>query len=639
MPTYQWQSSADDATWSNISGATATIYAPSALTTTTYYRRTAINTCGTVYTSSVKITVYAELTAGAIGSVQSICRGATPAQLTNTTSASGGNTTPTYQWQSSTDNSMFTDISGTTSTTYAPGALTQTTYYRRVASNTCGSVNSNTVTITVYTALNGGTIAADQSICNGKTPTALSSSSAASGGTGTTTYQWQSSTDNSTFTDISGATSTTYAPGALTQTTYYRRVATNICSVNSNTVTITVYATLTAGAIDSAQSICRGATPVQLTNTTSASGGNTTPTYQWQSSADNSTWSDISSATSATYAPGALMATTYYRRAASNTCGTEYTTSVEITVYDELSGGTVSSAQTICNDKTPQSLTGTAPSGGAGGYAYQWEQSADGLTGWTNVAGGSGATSDSYSPPALTQTTWYRRKVIDSQCKDDYTYSSNTVKITVRHLSLYNYPDLRVRVCPDAGTSINLSKYVDTLDLASGYPQWTSLSGIPIGKFDGVISANNLGSRGTYTFTYTVSNPCTTDDITRKVYVEVLNGVRMPRPRDTIVICSDNAEAVNINQIFGIDAGYYDGAWSYYSQNPGNGDVDNYVTESHSSMYYGAVVMNGKGIYNDSSIDYISGTNNKKIVFTYTSKTGSCLGGKPYTIVIILTRS
>jgi hypothetical protein len=114
--------------------------------------------------------------------------------------------------------------------------------------------------------------------------------------------------------------------------------------------------------------------------------------------------------------------------------------------------------------------------------------------------------------------------------------------------------------------------------------------------------------------------------------------------RDTIVICSDYAEAVNINQIFGIDAGYYDGAWSYHSQNPGDGDVDNYVTESHSSVYYGAVIMNGKRIYNDSSIDYISGTNNKKVVFTYKPKpdnclTGSCLCGKSYTIVIILTGS
>jgi hypothetical protein len=309
--------------------------------------------------------------------------------------------------------------------------------------------------------------------------------------------------------------------------------------------------------------------------------------------------------------------------------GCTNTQDVTVSVYGKLSAGAVDSNDTICYGATPKQLSGGSPSGGAGGYKYQWEQSADGSTGWTSITG---ATSASYSPPALTQTTWYRRKVTDSKCS--YVHSSN-VKITVRHPSLYNYPDLRVRVCPDAGTGINLSKYVDTLDLKTGYPQWKTLSGIPIGASNGVISANSLGSQGTYTFTYTVSNPCTTSDITRKVYLEVLNGVRTPRPRDTIVICSDNAEAVNINQIFGIDAGFDNNVWSYKSET--TGDVNNYVTVSTSSTYYGAVVMNGKAIYDDTTIAKIPGTNNKKVVFTYTSKSGSCLSGKSYTVVIILT--
>jgi hypothetical protein len=190
-------------------------------------------------------------------------------------------------------------------------------------------------------------------------------------------------------------------------------------------------------------------------------------------------------------------------------------------------------------------------------------------------------------------------------------------------------------VCTDADPSINLSKYVDTLDLASGYPQWTSLSGIPIGASDGVISANRLGSRGTYTFTYTVSNPCTTNDITRKVYVEVLQPGRMRPLRDTIVICSDNAEAVNINQIFGIDAG---GSWEYHSWTVK--DVDAYVTISHSSKYDGAVVMNGKAIYQSSITSYnYHGLVTKKVAFTYTPGANSCLKGKSYTVVIILTGS
>ncbi|OEL10749.1 conserved repeat domain protein, partial [Cloacibacterium normanense] len=89
---------------------------------------------------------------------------------------------------------------------------------------------------TVNPAAAGGTASSNQSICTGATPAALS----LSGHSGA--IQWQSSTDNVTFTNISGATSTTYAPGALTATTYYRAVLTSAggCTANSSTVTITV---------------------------------------------------------------------------------------------------------------------------------------------------------------------------------------------------------------------------------------------------------------------------------------------------------------------------------------------------------------------------------------------------------------
>ena len=89
---------------------------------------------------------------------------------------------------------------------------------------------------TVNPAAVGGTASSNQTIVSGATPAALS----LSGHTGT--IQWQSSTDNVTFTNISGATSATYAPGALTATTYYRAVLTSAggCTANSTTVTINI---------------------------------------------------------------------------------------------------------------------------------------------------------------------------------------------------------------------------------------------------------------------------------------------------------------------------------------------------------------------------------------------------------------
>lgn len=67
---------------------------------------------------------------------------------------------------------------------------------------------------------------------------------------GTLSYQWQSSTDNSNFTNISGATGNEYTPSTTeVGTTYYRCVVTNTtggCSVTSASATITV----TAASVD-----------------------------------------------------------------------------------------------------------------------------------------------------------------------------------------------------------------------------------------------------------------------------------------------------------------------------------------------------------------------------------------------------
>lgn len=73
------------------------------------------------------------------------------------------------------------------------------------------------------------------------TPTPLQ---VAATGEGTLTYQWQSSTDNATFANISNATSNTYTPPTdKAGTTYYRCiVSSGSCSTTSATATITIAA-------------------------------------------------------------------------------------------------------------------------------------------------------------------------------------------------------------------------------------------------------------------------------------------------------------------------------------------------------------------------------------------------------------
>ena len=81
-------------------------------------------------------------------------------------------------------------------------------------------------TLTVYDDLTAGSISAAQTICYNTAPAGLTEATAATGGTGAYTYQWESSTNNIAWTPIGGATSATYSPGALTTDTYYRRQVT-----------------------------------------------------------------------------------------------------------------------------------------------------------------------------------------------------------------------------------------------------------------------------------------------------------------------------------------------------------------------------------------------------------------------------
>jgi hypothetical protein len=300
---------------------------------------------------------------------------------------------------------------------------------------------------------------------------------------------------------------------------------------------------------------------------------------------------------------------------------------VVIEAYPALTPGSIGDGQAICNGNVPSPLTVTGnPGGGDGSYKYQWQESSDG-TDWKNILD---ATTDTYAPPALTEDTYYRRNV--TSCT---TESSNVVKIKVYPMSLFNYPDIRIRACPDAGTYINLSKYIDTLEITS--LEWESISPkVPIIDITGgIISTDNLGIHPlVYTFAYTVSNPCATD-IKRKVYFETLKSGRKRPVRDTVEICYEYAEAVQINQLFGIDAR---GTWTYQSSVPH--DVDAYVAESTSPVYGGAVIMNGKAIYKDTSIasyNYHGIIDAKKVEFIYTTHTDSCLHGKKYKMVIILT--
>ena len=368
--------------------------------------------------ASVTIAVNNTTVPGVVATSQTICSGNTAAAFTSTTPASGGNGTFAYQWQSSADGlTGWADIALATSATYSAGAITTTTYYRRnVTSGVCPLVSSNIVSITVNPVITPGVIDATQTICSSTSPNALTETIAATGGTGSYTYQWQSSADGLTgWTNASGtSTNATYAPGSLAATIYYRRVVSSgTCTAqNTNVIQITVLPGLNGGTITTNQNLCYNTTPSPITSTAAASGGTGVYTYSWEQSTDaGGTWSVASASNTTGFSPGALTATTLYRRrvvSGVGTCSNGISNEITMTVYAPLNAGAIATDQGICSGQTPATLSNsTAPTGGTA-LAYSWERSINTGTSWTTVAG---ATASSYSPPSLTATTMYRRVV------------------------------------------------------------------------------------------------------------------------------------------------------------------------------------------------------------------------------------
>jgi hypothetical protein len=154
-----------------------------------------------------------------------------------------------------------------------------------------------------------------------------------SGGLGTFSYQWYSNTVNSTIggTDLgnaNGAQTATYTPpaSATPGTTYYYCVISqsvaNCGPVTSATASVTING-INPGSIEGNQIICAGGDPAAFTVATAASGSGAL-TYQWQSNTSGCAgpWTDINTATAATYdIPAGLAVTTYYRRIAISTLG------------------------------------------------------------------------------------------------------------------------------------------------------------------------------------------------------------------------------------------------------------------------------------------------------------------------------
>ena len=359
-----------------------------------------------------------ELTAGTISGPESTLCYNTGTTLTGATEAAGGNGTITYKWQILSDNT-WTDIDNATNgASYSTGNLTATTQYRRAATNQCGTVYTEAVTVEVYPDVTAGTITApEEPICY-NTNTTLNAT-VATNGNGTYTYQWQVKTVNGeteTWTNIENANDQNYTTENLTATTTFRRVDTSCGrTANTNEVTVTVYPDVTAGTITAVDPICYN-TNATL-NATVATNGNGTYTYQWQSKSGNSDWANIENANDQNYTANNLTVTTSFRRVDASCGRTANTNEVTVTVYPELTAGAITApASTICYNAST-TLEASAAEGGNGTTEYKWQKQ-EGEE-WTDLNTFS-PNNINYTTDGLTANTTFRRAA-QNDCGTVYT--------------------------------------------------------------------------------------------------------------------------------------------------------------------------------------------------------------------------
>jgi gliding motility-associated-like protein len=655
--------------------------------------------------SIITVNVSPSISNNTIGSDQTICSGTPAAMLDITANVSGGTGTYTYQWQSSPDNTSWSNIPGATGVSYSPGAITSTTYYRKIVFSGLCSSTSNVVTVNVVPATTNYNISANQTICSGVTPVPLDGQTPPGSGF---VYSWESSPDGTTWT-ATGGTGEDYSPGPLTATTHFRRKVVNgPCSAVSNVVIITVtpYAD---GSLTAPSNICQpnsaditfvataGTAPFGISYTvTNPSGSSTTynptglannavipviapgsapgtytitlnsitnsngcvkstgftpvtivvtatpavtinaspasticegttltltangaTTYAWSGPAlSGTTGSSVTAnpTANATYdvtgttngctgtqsisitvnpkpakpavvtpvtycqndGPVALVATpaaghtlTWYTNASvtggsstpppvnTNTAGTFLyyvnqtnsgnctgdTSIITVTVQPSISNNTISADQTLCAGTAAAGLTGAALSGGNGTYTYQWEQSTDGGSNWTNASGGTSAT---LNPGTLATTTKFRRIVHSGLCSN----TSNEVTITiVPAITNYNIAASQT-ICEGdtpapltGGTPPGPGTFVYSWESSPDGTTWTTITGAT-----GVNYPPPALTTTTYYRRKTVNGPCSVTSNVVQITVNPLANGSISGPAG---ICQYNPGSVTFTSTTG----------------------------------------------------------------------------------------
>jgi hypothetical protein len=179
--------------------------------------------------------------------------------------------------------------------------------------------------------------------------------------------------------------------------------------------------------------------------------------------------------------------------------------------------------------------------------------------------------------------------------------------------------DIRVILCPTPARNIRLSNFLDSLNYANTI-QWVRASASSPDLSDvssGEINTGSFYSHGVHTYQYIRHSECMSSSSTAKAYVYIPHGKTPPRP-DTVLVCVNKVETININSILGLE---YGGVWRY--DNSDGFDPDGIVSDNSveiNSTSQNVLMFNVKAAHEEADAQYdvtYRGVSGKQFVFDY----------------------
>ncbi|TAE90186.1 MAG: hypothetical protein EAY81_01105, partial [Bacteroidetes bacterium] len=211
------------------------------------------------------------------------------------------------------------------------------------------------------------------------------------------TFQWQSSPDGITWTDLTNDTLASLSKAPVTTLTYFRRNTTCVSSTLTGPSSAVIVKPVYGGNAQATVPVCGDSLTLSLTNV--SAGVNA---FQWLESTDNINWTPIFGATLASQKIPSPSINSFYRAVV--TCNASTSTDSSVSVLAKVAtGGTTTLTAANCNDSTTLGVSGSTT---GAGITFNWLVSTDSIN-WTSM----GISTATAKFPSPTATRFYRRVV------------------------------------------------------------------------------------------------------------------------------------------------------------------------------------------------------------------------------------